>query len=81
MKKIIYIGFLATVTLFSCSKEQPFSPVSSSETIESSQYTGSAIDIVISGEDEGLIIGDSGDSDITDPEDENKEKSNKKAKI
>ena len=78
MKKIIYIGFLAIVLLFSCSKEQPLSPIISSDSVESSQITGPIGPIVIS--DDELIDDVSGDVDITDPEKEDKEKTNKKAK-
>jgi hypothetical protein len=76
MKNIIYIGFLAIVLLFSCSKEQPLSPINSSATVESSQITGST------GSSGPIIVTDdtSSDGDITDTEKEDKEKSNKKAK-
>ena len=81
MKNIIYIGFLAIVLLFSCSKEQPLSPTNSSTTIESSQITGSTGPIVVSDDDDKSINGGkSGDVDITDPEKEDKEKTNKKTK-
>ena len=79
MKNIIYIGFLAIVLLFSCSKEQPLSPINSSDTIESSQITGSTGPIIIS-DDTFDDDDNSGDVDITDPEKEDKEKTNKKAK-
>ncbi len=80
MKKIIYIGILAAVSLFSCSKEQPFSPASSSDTIESSQFTGDPGLIIVS--DCGSNCGGTNETgDITDPEKEDKEKTNKKAKI
>jgi hypothetical protein len=77
MKNIIYIGFLAIVLLFSCSKEQPFSPTSPSDTVESSQITSSTGAFLIS--DTNLGDGEI-DADITDPEKEDKEKTNKKAK-
>ena len=79
MKNIIYIGFLAIVLLFSCSKEQPLCSTNSFGTVESSQITGSTGPIVVS--DDNLGDDDeSGDIDITDPEKEDKEKTNKKAK-
>lgn len=81
MKNIVYIGFLAIVLLFSCSKEQPLSPTFPSTTVESSQLTGDT-EVIVEGEDNsGINQDDSFDSDITDPEDEEKEKTNKKAKI
>lgn len=81
MKNIIYIGFLAIVMLFSCSKEQPLSPITNSGTIENSQFTGSTGPIIISDDNFGDNGDDnSGDIDITDPEKEDKEKTNKKAK-
>lgn len=79
MKNIIYIGFLAIVLLFSCSKEQPLSPINSSATVESSQITGSVGPIVINDDNFGNDD-QSGDVGITDPEKEDKEKTNKKTK-
>ena len=78
MKNIIYIGFLAIVLLFSCSKEQPLSPTISSATVESSQVARSTGVVLISKSNLGGGIDI--DVNITDPEKEDKEKTNKKAK-
>ena len=80
MKNIIYIGFLAIVLLFSCSKEQPLRSTNSFATVESSEITIPIEPIIVS--DDNLDDGDddSGDIGITDPEKEDKEKTNKKAK-
>lgn len=84
MKNIIYIGFLAIVLLFSCSKEQPLSPTNSSTTVETSQISGSTGPIIVGDDDNVDTEGNSGNGnqsgDITDPEKEDKEKTNKKTK-
>lgn len=66
MKKFNYISILVLVLLFSCSKEQPVSPISD---VNSAQAF-TAIPTISDGEVDV----------ITDPEKEDKEKSNKKAK-
>lgn len=64
--------------LFSCSKEQPLTPVSSTQQIEPDMIK------VTSSSDENTTTGSSStknDGDvITDPEKEEKDKTNKKAK-
>ncbi len=80
MKKFIYISVLAILVLFSCSKEQPLSPVAESDftTQEMSKAPGVICSSTI---DEDIIkSGDDSDDSITDPEKDDKEKSNKKAK-
>lgn len=77
MKKISYIGILAIILLFSCSKEQPLSPASSSETIDPEMII---IPTLAGDIDDTSTTSTTGVDDITDPEKENKEKSNKKAK-
>ena len=79
MKKIYYIACLVTITLFSCSKEDVLVPESSSETISP--------DMIIISEAENKssdtkTTTNSGNTkgDITDPEKEDREKTNKKAK-
>lgn len=75
MKKIVYILLLATLLLFSCSKEQPLTPISSTELIEPEMFKGCATD---DGEDKDNE--DVYNDDITDPEDPDKEKTNKNAR-
>ena len=76
MKKFLYISILAVIMLFSCSKEQPLSPVSDSSNPEMSKTPGvfcsSSVDGDITNGD-----GDDNDDSITDPDNEDKEKSNK----
>ena len=62
MKKFLYISILAVIMLFSCSKEQPLSPVSDTSNPEMSKTPGVFC------------------SSSVDPDNEDKEKSNKKAK-
>ena len=76
MKKINYISILAIVLLFSCSKEQPLAPVSSTPT---NDIQSLAIPVTVDGSDTNPIISVSND-DITDPDKKDKEKTNKKAK-
>lgn len=72
---------MSILLLFSCSKEQPLMPIDRSAKVESSQMTGNTGVIVVSDDSVDEANNESGDADITDPEDEDKEKTNKKAKI
>lgn len=77
MKKISYIGILVIILLFSCSKEQPLSPVSSSETTNPEMII---IPTLADDINDTSTTSTTGVDDITDPEKEDKEKTNKKAK-
>ena len=73
MKKYIFILTVVILTMVSCTKEQPLSPVNSSEISEPQMFKTS--DVVIEVFDDS-----SNDEGITDPEKEDKEKTNKNAK-
>jgi len=80
MKKFLYISVLAILVLFSCSKEQPLSPTVESD-ITNQQMSKTPGVTCSSTLDENVIKGgDDSDDSITDPEKDDKEKSNKKAK-
>lgn len=75
MKKILYIVIFAILVLASCSKEQPMSPASSGENYGPQMIKGDVI-IIMDDDDEDKSVFE----DITDPEKEEKEKTNKNAK-
>ena len=67
--------------LFSCSKEQPLIPVSSSQQAQPDMVKAStSSDHDTSKTGDGNSTKNDGNDDITDPEKEEKEKTNKKAK-
>lgn len=75
MKKHIYILFVALLALASCSKEEPLTKVNSNTNYGPQMIKGDVV-VVLDDDDEDNSVFE----DITDPEKEDKEKTNKNAK-
>jgi|SaaInl59LU_5_DNA_1037362.scaffolds.fasta_scaffold04805_2 hypothetical protein len=75
MKKKYYIFIIALIAVASCSKEEPMSP-SNSENDYGPQMIKGDVVVVLDDDDNDNSVFD----DITDPEKEDKEKTNKNAK-
>ncbi len=74
MKRFFYIVIIASLFLASCTKDEPLTP-SNSEMGYGPQMIKGDVVVVLSDEDDDSVF-----EDITDPEKENKEKTNKNAK-
>lgn len=74
MKKTLYIVTIALLILASCSKEEPMSPINSSKNFGPQMIKGDVIVILDDNDDDSVF------EEITDPEKEDKEKTNKNAK-
>lgn len=74
MKKYSFILAVVVLALVSCSKEQPLTPINSTETVEPQMIKATEVF------SDDVLDDTSNDTGITDPEKEDKEKTNKNAK-